>query len=240
MAEVVRSPVNPPGRKVLAVAALAVALAWPVRAGHADPFHSAPGVNEPPTRFERFVLLGCTPCVTESHPVATLPIRALKLPAFSRGVVGSRPGEVRVEALRAYELGRPSRQLLAMRLTLSVASPTPSGTELYRMAVGLLDEEEVPTLASAITEIANLARASPAAAGAETIDTSFRGGSVRIGLLRFQGETVAYLQAGDLQALALRPVWEVASTTYMPPDELPALASVIDRLAAKVRQLRGL
>ncbi len=228
-----------PGRNVLVVAALAAALAWPAPAGHANGLHGVRGVEEPPTRFEQFVLSGCTPCVTESHPVATLPIRPLKLPPFPRGGMGARPGEVRIEALRAYELGRPARQLLAMRLTLSVAAPAPSGTDLYRLAVGLLDEEAVPALASAVTEIAALAGASPANTGAETTETSFRGGSVRIGLLRFQGETVAFVQAGDLQTLALRPVWEVPTTMYLPPDDLPALADAIGRLAAKVKQLRG-
>ena len=232
-------PRHTPGRKALAVAVLAVTLAWPVRGGQANGLHGVRAVDEPPTRFERFVLSGCTPCVTESHPVASLPIRPLKLPAFPRGGIGARPGEVRVDALRAYELGRPARQLLAMRLTLSVAAPAPSGTELYRLAVGLLDEEEVPALASAVTEIANLAGTSPANTGAESTEASFRGGAVRIGLLRFQGETVAFVQAGDLQALALRPVWEVPTTMYLSPDELPALANAIARLAARVKQLRG-
>ncbi len=200
---------------------------------------SAGVVDEPPTRFERFVLSRCSPCVTESHPVTSLPIRPLKLPAFPRGGIGSRPGEVRVEALRAYQLGRPSRQLLAMRLTLSVAAPAASETELYRLAVGLLDEEEVPALASAAEEIANVAGASVANAGAESIDMSFRGGSVRIGLLRFRGEAVAYVQAGDLQALALRALWEVPTTMYLPPSELPALVNAIGQLAARVKQLRG-
>ena len=227
-----------PRWKAFAVAALASVLAGSVAPSYSNGLHGTRGIDEPPTRFERFVLSGCTPCVTESYPVATLPIRPLKLPAFARGVTGSRPGELRLETIRAYELGRPSRQLLAMRLVLFVASTTPSGMELYRLAVGVLDEDEVPALASAATEIANLG-AAPVAAGAESAEASFRGGSLRIGLLRFQGEAVAYVQAGDPQTLTLRPVWEVPSTVFLAPDDLSTLAGAVGRLAAKIKQLRG-
>ena len=80
-----------------------------------------------------------------------------------------------------------------MRLVLFVASP--SGMELYQLAVGVLDEDEVPALASAAAEIANLG-AAPVAAGAESAEASFRGGSLRIGVL-VPGRVVAYVQAGD-------------------------------------------
>jgi hypothetical protein len=221
------------GRTLLVLATLAVTLGWPVRAGHTDTLSR--GVEEPPTRFERFVLSGCSPCVTESYPVAAHPIRPLKLPTFPRAGIAARPGEVRVETLRAYNLGRPSRQLLAMRVTLSVGA----GTDAYRFAVGLLDEDEVPALVSALEDIAKLGGTASVDAGAESIDMSFGGGSLRVGLLRFQGESVAYVQAGDLQTLALRPVWEVGGTMYMSPGELPTLANVIGRVAGKIKQLRG-
>jgi hypothetical protein len=221
------------GRTLLALATLAVTLAWPVGAGHTDDLSR--GVEAPPTRFERFVLSGCSPCVTELYPVAALPIRPLKLPAFPRAGIAARPGEVRVETLRAYNLGRASRQLLAMRVILSVGA----GTDTYRFAVGLLDEDEVPALASALADMVNLGATASVDAGAESIDMSFGGGSLRIGLLRFQGESVAYVQAGDLQTLALRPVWEVGATMYLSPGELPALANAIGRVAGKIKQLRG-
>jgi hypothetical protein len=195
--------------------------------------------EEPPTRFERFVLGGCVPCVTESHSVVRLSLGALKLPAFPRHAAGPmmRPGEIRLEALRAYELGRPSRQSLAVRMILSVAMG--SGAETYRVGVGLLDEEEVPALAGAATEIARVAAAPPPATGAESVEISFQGGSLRVGLIRYGSEAVAYVQAGDLHTLALRPVWEVGSTMYLPPGSLAELAGAIGQVSAKIRQLRG-
>jgi hypothetical protein len=222
---------------MLAVAAFAIALAWPLGAGHGNGVHGSRVADEPPTRFERFVLSGCSPCVTEWHPVTSLPLRPLKLPAFPRGGVGFRPGEVRVEALRAFELGRPSRQTRAMRLTLFLAA----GKEFHRLGAGLVDEEEIPALMSAVTEIATLANSATATTtGDEGADASFRGGSLRIGLLRFQGEAVAYVQASDVHGPALRPVWEVPTTMYLPPGELTALANAFGQVAAKFRQMRGL
>lgn len=224
---------------MLTVAALSVGLASPIGVTSAHPLDALRAVDEPPTRFERFVVTGCVPCVTESYTVATLPVGALKLPAFPRG--GAQPprtGEIRFEAVRAYQLGRPSRQALALRLTLAVAMGT--GNDLYRMAVGLLDEEDVPVLASALSDLASLSVATAGDPSAETVDSNFRGGSLRIGLLRYQGETVAYVQAGDSQVLASRPVWEVPTTMYLPSSELPSFVRAVGRLTAKLKQLRGL
>lgn len=217
----------------------ALALAVPFCTADAHLADGLRGAEELPTRFERFVLSGCSPCVTESHPVATLPTAPLKLPGFPRlgASQTARPGEIRIDALRAYQLGRRSRQSLAVRVTLAVAAGV--GGEFYRLAVGVLDEEDVPAFESAVSEIAHLAASAAPEAGAESTDTSFRGGSLRIGLIRFRSESVAYVQAGDVPTLALRPVWEVPTTIYLPPDQLPALASAIRQLAARIRQLRS-
>jgi hypothetical protein len=171
--------------------------------------------------------------------VATIPIAALKLPAFPRHAAGPsmRPGELRVEAVRAHELGRPGRRLLALRVNLSVGIG--AGGELFRLGTGLVDEDQVPVLANAVTEMARLAAAAPLGAGAESADVSVHGGSLRIGLLRFGSETVAYVQAGDVHALSLRPIWEVGATIYMPPGQLSALATVIEQAGAKLKQLGG-
>jgi len=197
------------------------------------------GAEEPATRFERFVVAGCVPCVIESYPGTTLPIGILKLPAFPRQAAGAmmRQGELRFEALRAYELGRPSRQSLAIRVSLSVAPGM--GGELYRMAVGLVDEDDVPALGSAVTEILRLSAAGPLAADAESAEVTFQGGSLRIGLIRFGGDTAAYVQAGDISTFALRPAWEVGSTMYLRPEQLSAFAAAVGQLAARIKQLRG-
>ena len=221
------------------IALLALGLALPLHDRGAHAHEGVRTADQPPTRFEQFLLSGCVPCVTESHLVATLATGAPKITGLPRsgGAQPGRAGEIRIEALRAYQLGRPSRQLLALRLTLSVA--VAAGGELYRVAVGLVDDEEVPTLPAAITEIARLAAATPLERGMEHADASVREGSLRIGLLRLRGESVAYAQAGDPSVLALRAVWDVPATIYMPPDQLPALASAIGQAAVKIRQLRN-
>lgn len=225
-------------RALVALALLAAGLAWPDHGRIARAHEGVRAADEPPTRFEHFLLAGCAPCVTESYPVATLPTGAAKISGLPRSGAAQpgRAGEIRVEALRAYPLGRPSRQLLALRLTLSVA--VGAGGELYRVAVGLVDEEEVAALATAISDIVRLG-AAPSDAGAELTNASIRGGSLRIGLLRWRDESVAYAQAGELSVLALRAVWDIPGTLYLPSDQLPALASAIGRAAAKIQQMRG-
>ena len=109
--------------------------------------------------------------------------------------------------------------------------------ELYRLAVGVLDEDEVPALASAAAEIANLG-AAPVAAGAESAEASFRGGSLRIGVLVVPGRVVAYVQAGDPQTDGLsgkcRAPCSWPRTTCRPwPAQLagspPRSSSCVDR-----------
>lgn len=227
------------GRILRALALLALGLAPLLHEQGARAHEGVRAADEPPTRFEQFLLSGCVPCVTESHLVATLPTGAAKISGLPRsaGAQPGRAGEIRVEALRAYQLGRPSRQLLALKVTLSVA--VGMGGELYRVAVGLVDEQEVSALSEAISEIARLAAAARPDAGVEHTDASVREGSLRIGLLRLRGESVAYAQAGDPSVLALRAVWDVPTTIYLPPEQLPALATAIGQAAARIRQLRG-
>jgi hypothetical protein len=226
-------------RTLLAIALLAVGLAAPLREQGAHAHEGIRAANEPPTRFENFLLWACVACVTESHLVATVPTGVPKITGLPRsgGAQPGRPGEIRIEALRVYQLGRPSRQMLALRMTMSVV--VGAGGEPYRLAVGLVDEEEVPALSAELSEIARLAAAAAPDAGVEHTDASVREGSLRIGLLRLRGESVAYAQAGDPSVLALRAVWDVPTTIYLPPDQLPALAGAIRQAGAKIRQLRG-
>jgi hypothetical protein len=58
-------------------------------------------------------------------------------------------------------------------------------------------------------------------------------------VIRIQGDAVAYIQAGDVPTLALRPVWEVPVTLYLPVSELSALRAAIGEVMAKMQRLRG-
>jgi len=90
----------------------------------------------------------------------------------------TRPGEVAVEVLRAYQLGQSTRQLLALRLTLSVATGTPG--EVYRLASGVVDDADVGALASAVREISQTAASSTAPApGVDTVEIDIHSGQHR-------------------------------------------------------------
>ncbi len=148
----------------------------------------------------------------------------------------TRPGEIGVDVVRAYQLGRPSRQRLALRVTLSVA--TGGAGDMYRLGAGWVDDEDIPTLADAMVEIS---KALPATLGAgdESAEAEFHAGSLRVGVIRFRSETTAYVQSGDVPALVLRPVWEVPTTVYLATTQWPALASLVSQGAARAQKLRG-
>lgn len=108
------------------------------------------------THFESFILTNCIPCVRELYSIATVPIPSIKAPAFS-GVAPVNPatttrgGELRFELLRAYPVGLESREHFAMRVVLSVS--VGSEGALYPLGAGLLDEDEVPALAAALSQM---------------------------------------------------------------------------------------
>lgn len=195
--------------------------------------------EDAPTRFERFVLSACSPCVREVFALTSLATPALTLPAFPRmpASAASRPGEIVLEVLRAQQLGRPGWQSLALRATLSVLSAP--GGDMYRLGLGLLDASDVPALAQAVADMVKLATGPAPAANVTVADIDFHGGSLRIGLLRMRGASVAYVQAGDVPTLMQRAVWEVPTTLYLPVKDLGALAAALAQAAATIEQVRG-
>jgi HAMP domain-containing protein len=189
------------------------------------------------TRYERFVLGGCSPCVKELYAIATLPIAPPPVPAVPRAAAPTaRPGEILVEVLRAYPLGRPGRHALALRLTLSVATMPPG--EPYRLGTGVLDEDEIGALTTAIREMADAVKTS-SQPGGRTLDVDFHGGSLRVGVTRIEAETLAFVQAGDIPTFTLRPVWQIPTTLYLSVADLASLAKAVGQASAKVQALRG-
>jgi hypothetical protein len=190
------------------------------------------------TRFERFILNGCAPCVRETYPVAKLVVPPAPLPSLPRipAGTGARPGQVDLDVVRAYAVGRTARQFLALRVTLSVVAG--SEGQLFRLGSGHLDEDDVAQLASAMSDIARAAR-DPADATRESREVEYHNGSLRIGLIHLLDQSVAYVQVGSITAFALRPVWEVPSTLYLPVTELSSLAGAVAQVAGKMRELRG-
>jgi hypothetical protein len=228
-------------RRLLVAAGLALALFGVQSPAHADGVPVPAGVAGTLTHFEAFVLTGCTPCVRETYPIATVPVVAMKLPTFPR-VAGlpegmTRAGEVEFELLRAYPLGNATRQQLAMRITLAIRTGLQG--QSYLLGTGLMDEADVPGLAVMVTELAHAP--DPAKSGAELSDAEVHGDNLRIGIVHTREEALAYIQAWsstDLPRLALKQVWEVPSL-YLPLNELSALQRGIEQVHAKIRQLRA-
>ena len=202
--------------------------------------HSLPNVEEQLTRFEQFLVDVCSPCVRESVPIATLSFPAVKLPAGLRAAGGrpTRSGEISIEALRSHVLGRPSRQLLAIRLTVSVATGNPG--EVYRIAFGMVDEEEIDAFTSNLAElIREVPTPTPADPGAEFVEIDAHSGSVRVGVIRLKSESVVYVQAGDVRTFERRSVWDTPTTVYLPVADLTTLRGAIAQAGAKIQKMRG-
>jgi hypothetical protein len=83
-----------------------------------------------------------------------------------------------------------------------------------------------------------MAAAAPADARAESVDMHFHGGSLRIGMLRIRGDTVGYVQTGELAILLQRAVWEVPTTLYVPVADLPGVAAALGQAATRIEQIR--
>jgi hypothetical protein len=207
------------------------------------------------TDFENFVLYYCVPCVREVYSVATVPIPSLKAPTFS-GLVpvnpapATRAGEVRFELLRAYPVGLEAREHMAMRVVLLVATGSPvttgpsgttgSQTPLYPVGAGLLDEDEVPALAAALSQMSKPMPSVPGDASLQLVETEFHADMVRVGTLRTENDHLAYVQVAppDIQRFALKQVWELP-VMYLPSKDIPTLEHSVRQVSTKIRSIRG-
>lgn len=222
------------------VASLAAAGTLAV-AGTSIAHERGPSSAEPPfTRFEQFVTGACSPCAKESALIATLSVPAVTVTALSRTLAGriARPGEVAVEALRASVIGRSAEQRLAVRLTLWI--PAGEQGEMHRLSSGIVDAEEVARFVSALDRIlATQPALLRGDAATQSMELDAHAGSVRVGVIGLKGESIAYVQAGDVRTLAVRPVWEAPSTLYLPVAELPKLRAAVSEAAARLQKVRG-
>jgi len=193
---------------------------------------------EPPTDYEQILAESCNPCVRESFPVTSVHMPPVPLPSGGRmpNAVIPRPSEIALEALRAYPLGQPERQFMAMRVSLFVAAG--GVAEPYRLAVGLIDESALPTLSGALAQIAQLPP-DAGESGPASAEIDYQSGSVRMGLVRFKRESAAYVQVGDPATVLGRRPLEVPTGVFFPTGQLPALVKAIDQVIAKLRSLRA-
>lgn len=195
------------------------------------------------THFESFILTNCLPCVRELYSIATVPIPSIKAPAFS-GVAPVNPatttrgGELRFELLRAYPAGLESREHFAMRVVLSVS--VGSEGALYPLGAGLLDEDEVPALAAALSQMSKSMSPGADDSSIRFVDTEFHADSVRMGTVRTGNDFLAYVQVApaDSPRFALKQVWELP-TMYLPSKDIPTLEHSVIQVNAKIRAIRG-
>jgi hypothetical protein len=144
---------------------------------------------------------------------------------------------MRFELLRAYPIGQQSRQHMAMRVVLSVSAG--SGATLYPLGAGLLDEDEVPVLAAALSQMGKLASAGGGDSSIQLVDTEFHANSVRMGTVGSGNDLLAYVQIAPADPLfALKQVWELPAM-YLSARDLPALENAVMQVNAKIRALRG-
>ena len=195
------------------------------------------------THFESFILTNCTPCVRELYAIATVPIPPIKAPAFSglapaNPATTTRAGELRFELLRAYPVGLESRQHLAMRVVLSVAAGAEGA--LYPLGAGLLDEDEVPALAAALSQMSKPVPSGAHDSSIRLVDTEFHADSVRMGTVRTGDDVLAYVQVAPTDSLrfALKQVWELP-TMYLPSKDISTLEHSVIQVSAKIRAIRA-
>lgn len=194
------------------------------------------------TAFEDFIQTHCIPCVREFYTIATVPIPAVKTPTFAglapaNPAPNTRAGEIRFELLRAYPVGQPSRQHMAMSVVLSVSAG--SGTTLYPLGAGLLDEDEVPVLAAALSQMGKSVSAGGADSSIQLVDTEFHADSVRMGTVGSGNDLVAYVQIAPADPLfALKQVWELPAM-YLPAKDIATLEHAVMQVNAKIQAFRG-
>jgi hypothetical protein len=201
-----------------------------------------PSLPQTLTQFEYFVQTRCIPCVREFYTIATLPFPSVKTPGFgglapANPALNTRAGEMRLELLRAYPVGQQSRQHMAMRVVLSVSAG--SGNTLYPLGAGLLDEDEVPVLAAALSQMGKSLSSAGDDSSVQLVDTEFHADSVRMGTVRSGSDVLAYVQIAPADPLfALKQVWELPAV-YLPAKDIPALEQAVLQVNAKIRAFRG-
>ena len=210
---------------------------------NADGSPTPPPLADALTRFESFILTSCIPCVRESYYIATVPVPSIKAPTFpgvatARTGTSTRAGELRFELLRAYPLGLKSREHMAMRVVLSVA--TGPEAQLYPIGAGLLDEDEVPVLATALSQIGQLSASGSADPSLQLVEMEFHVDSVRMGAVRSGNEVLAYVQVAptELPRFALKQVWELPAM-FLPSKDIPTLERTVKQVSAKIRAIRS-
>jgi hypothetical protein len=200
------------------------------------------GLPQVSTQFEDFIQTHCIPCVREFYTIATVPFPSVKTPTFAglapaNPAPNTRAGEMRLQLLRAYAVGQPTRQHMAMSVVLSVSAG--AGNTLYPLGTGLLDEDEVPVLAGALAQMGQSASAGGGDSSAQLVDTEFHAGSVRMGTVGSGNDVIAYVQIAPADPLfSLKQVWELPAM-YLPAKDISMLERAVRQVNTKIQAFRA-
>jgi hypothetical protein len=200
------------------------------------------GLPQVSTQFEDFIQTHCIPCVREFYTIATVPFPSVKTPTFAglapaNPAPNTRAGEMRLQLLRAYPVGQPTRQHMAMSVVLSVSAG--AGNTLYPLGTGLLDEDEVPVLAGALAQMGQSASAGGGDSSAQLVDTEFHAGSVRMGTVGSGNDVIAYVQIAPADPLfSLKQVWELPAM-YLPAKDISMLERAVRQVNTKIQAFRA-
>ena len=165
--------------------------------------------DEPATKFERFMLSKDTVRVREYYEVGTL-----------RGSLGSADFQV----ARAYTPGQRD-YLLALQIKV-----TESG-RLHRDRTGVLDADEVASLAAAIPQMIRMAETLRQAQEAQNTEVDFKGGSIQVTFFVSK-------RGGSREGLAIK-AGEIASVTgFFEIADLAKIADLLTQASAKIRELQ--
>jgi hypothetical protein len=104
----------------------------------------------------------------------------------------------------------------------------------------LLDEDEVPALAAALSQMSKSLSSGADDPSIRLVDMEFHADSIRMGTVRTGNDVLAYVQAApaDLPRFALKQVWELP-TMYLPSKDIPTLEQSVIQVSAKIRAIRG-
>lgn len=165
--------------------------------------------DEPATKFERFMLSKGTVRVREYYEIGTL-----------RGSLGSAAFQV----ARAYTPGQRD-YLLALQIQV-----TESG-RLNRERTGVLDADEVASLAAAIPQMTRMAETLRQGQEAQNTEVDFKGGSIQVSFFVSK-------RGGSREGLAIK-AGEIGSVTaFFEIADLGKIADLLTQASAKIRDLQ--
>ncbi len=172
---------------------------------------AAPVKEDPATKFERFLLTKGTVAVLEYYGLGSL--------------AGKYGGAASFDVARTYSPGS-TNYVMALRVQIK------EGGRLERERIGVLDREEVASLANAIPQMAKMAETLKQSQGPNqgegSTEVVFRGGSLRFTVFvgRLKGEGLA-IEAGTIGSTQI----------FLDLSDLSRVGTIVSQAVSKMQAL---